>query len=254
MALHTAYSTQHEESRPPSNHEYLGLYTWWKEYCGELYDDQETTACTTEEREPPPLRSEIVRALPKTANGKAPGPDDEPVELPKKGEAAIDELHAILTEIWESGEWPDDWTQSVFIPIPKKGNLCDRENYRTIALVSHTSKILLRVILNRIQAKAETDCRGTSQLQTRKRNERSDHEHQNHNGEGKVASTTALHLFSLISRKRLIQLAIKSCGGHLLIWDFLPISFSCFQTSIRIRKLLYNWGVAYQNGLGFVKV
>ena len=54
----------------------------------------------------------------KTANGKAPGPDDIPAELLKqKGEAAIDELHAICTEIWESAEWPDDWTQSVFIPI-----------------------------------------------------------------------------------------------------------------------------------------
>jgi len=59
--------------------------------------------------------------------------------------------------IWETGEWPEEWTFSTFIPLPKKGHLKQCENYRTIAFVSHASKILLRVILERIRAKTETE-------------------------------------------------------------------------------------------------
>jgi len=59
--------------------------------------------------------------------------------------------------IWETGEWPEEWTFSTFIPLPKKGGLKQCENYRTIALVSHASKILLRIILERIRVKTETE-------------------------------------------------------------------------------------------------
>jgi len=59
--------------------------------------------------------------------------------------------------IWETGEWPEEWTFSTFIPLPKKGDLKQCENYRTIALVYHASKILLRIILERIRVKTETE-------------------------------------------------------------------------------------------------
>jgi len=59
--------------------------------------------------------------------------------------------------IWETGEWPGEWTFSTFIPLPKKDNLKQCENYRTIALASHASKILLRIILEKIRVKTETD-------------------------------------------------------------------------------------------------
>jgi len=52
--------------------------------------------------------------------------------------------------IWETGEWPEEWTFSTFIPLPKKGDLNQCANYRTIALVSHACKILLWIILERI--------------------------------------------------------------------------------------------------------
>ena len=51
-------------------------------------------------------------------------------------------LHSICQQIWKSQQWPQDWKRSVFIPIPKKGNAKEYLNYRTIALISHTSKIL----------------------------------------------------------------------------------------------------------------
>jgi len=59
--------------------------------------------------------------------------------------------------IWETGEWPEEWTFSTFIPLPKKGDLKQCANYRRIALVSHTSKTLLRIILERIRVKTETE-------------------------------------------------------------------------------------------------
>ena len=65
-------------------------------------------------------------------------------------------MHRICVAIWETGEWPKEWTFYTFIPLPKKGDVKQCANYRTIALVSHASKILLRIILERIRVKTET--------------------------------------------------------------------------------------------------
>jgi len=92
------------------------------------------------------------------ASRNAAGPDDVPAELFKAGEqTALDRVHRICVAIWETGEWPDEWMFSTFIPLPKKGDLKQCENYRTVALVSHASKILLRIILERIRVKTETE-------------------------------------------------------------------------------------------------
>ena len=104
------------------------------------------------EKEPPPLRSEVARAIRQTASRKAAGTGDVPAELFKAGgETALDRMHRVCVAIWETGEWPEEWTFSTFIPLPKKGDLKQSENYRTTALVSHASKILLRIILERIR-------------------------------------------------------------------------------------------------------
>ena len=66
-------------------------------------------------------------------------------------------IHSICVAIWEVGKWPEGWTFSTFIPLPKKGDLKQCANYRTIALVSHASKVLLRIILERIRVKTETE-------------------------------------------------------------------------------------------------
>jgi len=73
------------------------------------------------------------------------------------GETVLDRMHRICVVIWEIGDWPEEWKFSTFIPLPKKGDLKQCANYRTIALVSHARKILLRIILERIQVKPETE-------------------------------------------------------------------------------------------------
>ena len=60
-------------------------------------------------------------------------------------------LHSICQQIWKTQQWPKDWKRSVFIPIPKKGNAKQCSNYCTIALISHTSKVMLNILQARIQ-------------------------------------------------------------------------------------------------------
>ena len=67
----------------------------------------------------------------------------------------IDVLTEICNRIWRTGEWPTPWTQSLIITLPKKDNLQLCQNYRTISLISHSSKVMLKVILNRLKPQAE---------------------------------------------------------------------------------------------------
>ena len=85
--------------------------------------------------------------------GKSADMDNIPDELVQAGgEALIDILTTICNKIWKTREWPTTWTQSLVITLPKKGNL---QNYRTISLISHPSKVMLNIILNRLQPQAE---------------------------------------------------------------------------------------------------
>ena len=73
--------------------------------------------------------------------------DGIPVELFQiLNDDAVKELHSIYQQIWKIQQWPQDWKTSVFIPIPKKGNPKECSNYHTIALISHTSKVMLKIL------------------------------------------------------------------------------------------------------------
>ena len=64
---------------------------------------------------------------------------------------AVKVLHSICQQIWKTQQWPQDWKRSVFIPLPKKGNAKECSNYRTIALISHASKVMLKILQARLQ-------------------------------------------------------------------------------------------------------
>ena len=84
--------------------------------------------------------------------GKSAGVDNIPAELVQAGgEDVITALTTICNKIWQTGEWPTPWTKSLVITLPKKGNLQQYQNYRTISLISHPSKVMLKVILNRLK-------------------------------------------------------------------------------------------------------
>ena len=69
----------------------------------------------------------------------------------KGPDSAVKVLHSIFQQTWKTQQWPQDWKRSVFIPIPKKGNAKECSNYRTIALISHTSKVKLKILQARLQ-------------------------------------------------------------------------------------------------------
>ena len=83
---------------------------------------------------------------------KASGGDGISVELFQiLKDDAMKVLHSICQQIWKTQQWPQDWKRSVFIPIPKKGNPKECSNYRTIAVISHASKIMLEILQARLQ-------------------------------------------------------------------------------------------------------
>ena len=97
--------------------------------------------------EPDILESEVKWALESMANNKASGGDGIPVKLFKiLNNDAVKVLHSICQQVWKTQQWPEDWKSSVYIPILKKGCAKECSNYRTIALISHSSKVILKIL------------------------------------------------------------------------------------------------------------
>ena len=83
---------------------------------------------------------------------KASGGDQLPVELFQiLKDGAVKVVHSICQRFWKTQQWPQDWKRSVFIPIPKKGNAKECSNYQTIALISHTRKVMLKILQARLK-------------------------------------------------------------------------------------------------------
>ena len=83
---------------------------------------------------------------------KTSGGDGIPVELFQiLKDDAIKMLLSIFQQIWKTQQWPQDWKRSVFIPIPKKGNAKEYSNYHRVALISHASKVMLKILQDRLQ-------------------------------------------------------------------------------------------------------
>ena len=98
------------------------------------------------------MECEVKWALGSITTHKASGSDKIPVELFQiLKEDAVKVLHSICQQIWKTQQWPQDWKRSVFIPIPKKGIAKEFSNYHTIALISHTSKLMLKILQARLQ-------------------------------------------------------------------------------------------------------
>ena len=97
--------------------------------------------------DPDILECEVKWALGNITKNKASGGDGIPVVLFQIVKYnAIKVLHSICQQIWKTQQWPQDWKRLAFIPIPKKGNAKECSNYRTIALISHTSKVMPQIL------------------------------------------------------------------------------------------------------------
>ena len=102
--------------------------------------------------EPNTLECEVKWALGSITMNRASRHDGIPVELFQiLKDDAVKVLHSICQQIWKTQQWPQDWKRSVFIPIPKKGNAKEYSNYHPIALISNTSKVMLKILQANLQ-------------------------------------------------------------------------------------------------------
>ena len=128
----------------------------WQEYTEELdktdLHDPDNDDGVITDLEPDILECEVKWALESITTNKASGDDGIPVELSQiLKDDAVKVLHSICQQIWKTQQWPQDWKWSVFIPIPKKGNVKECSNYHTVALISHASKVMLKILQARLQ-------------------------------------------------------------------------------------------------------
>ena len=128
----------------------------WQEYTEELYKkelhDPDNHNGGITHLEPGILECEVKWALGSITMNKASGCDGIPVELFQiLKDDAVKVLHSICQQIWKTQQWPQDWTRSVFILNPKKENVKECSNYSAIALISHTGKVVLKILEGRLQ-------------------------------------------------------------------------------------------------------
>ena len=126
----------------------------WQEYT-ELYKkdlhDLDNHDSVITHLEPDVLECEVKWALGSIPTNKASGGDGIPVELFQiLKDDAVKVLHSMCQQIWKIQQWSQGWKRSVFISIPKKGNAKECSNYRTIALISHASKVMLKILQARL--------------------------------------------------------------------------------------------------------
>ena len=128
----------------------------WQEYTEELYKkdlhDPDNNNGVITHLEPDILECEVKCALGSITMNKASGGDGIPVELFQiLKDDAVKVLHSLCQQIWKTQQCPQDWKRSVFIPIPKQGNAKECSYYHTIALISHASKVMLKILQVRLQ-------------------------------------------------------------------------------------------------------
>ena len=128
----------------------------WQGYMEELYKkdlhDPDNHDGMITYLEPDILEWEVKWAIGSITTNKASGGDVFSVELFQiLKDDAVKVLHSICQQIWKTQQWPQDWKRSVFIPIPKKGSTKDCSNHCTIALISHASKVMLKILQARLQ-------------------------------------------------------------------------------------------------------
>ena len=122
-----------------------------EQYKNDLYDPDNHDVMISH-LEPDILECEVKWALESITTNKASGGDGIPVELFQiLKEDAVNVLHPICQQIWKTQQWAQEWKRSVFILIPKKGNAKECSNYHTTALISHASKVMLKILQARLQ-------------------------------------------------------------------------------------------------------
>ena len=121
-------------------------------------DDPDQYKGVVSHPEPDVLESEVKWTLGSTAVNKAGGCNGIPAELFKTlKDDAVKVLHSVCQQIWKTQEWPQDWKTSILIPVPQKGSTKECSNHRTVALISHANKVMLKILQARLQHYADRE-------------------------------------------------------------------------------------------------
>ena len=176
-----------------------------------LKEDVETKE---EDEELEILESEVREAIKQLKEQKAPGADNIGAELiTNGGEKTIKILHTLCNNIFKSKKWPSQWIESILIPIPKKANSRKCSDFRTISLISHASKVLLKIIQRCIQSRIEEVL---NESQAGFRRDRSTTEQitniRNIIEEIRDSQRCVFHNFIDFEKKLSIEFGIKLCG------------------------------------------
>ena len=132
----------------------------WTGCCTEVCDGPATGVVQMDQggEELEPLGGEVKWAINQLPLGKSAGGDAIHGEMMGAGgEEGVSIYHRLCTEVWKEGRWPSEWTGAVFVPMPRRGDLQRCAGCRTIALISHASKILLKIIMKRLQGKLDEE-------------------------------------------------------------------------------------------------
>jgi len=192
----------------------------WQEYTEELYKkdlhDPDNHDGVITHLEPDILECQVRWALGSITMNKASGGDGIPVELFQiLKDDAVKVLHSICKQIWKTQQWPQDWKRSVFIPIPKKGNAKECSNYCTMALISHASKVMLKILQARLQQYVNRELSDVPAGFKRQRNQRSNCQHLLDHGKSKrVPEKTSISAL-LTMPKPLTVWITTNCGKSL---------------------------------------
>ena len=139
----------------------------WTEYCSELYSGEidcsskvaelsQISPPATDDNNDDILLEEVQSAIKKLKKNKSAGTDGITAEMIRAGgEALTRQIHLLCNQVWKEERFPEEWTQSMIVIIPKKGDLKECTNYRTISLISHMCKVMLMVLLERLKAQME---------------------------------------------------------------------------------------------------
>ena len=128
------------------------IYTKDQEYTIKDLHDPDNQDCMITHLEPDILECEVNWTLGSITSNNTSGGDGIPVELLQiLKDDPVKVLNSICQQIWKTQQWPQDRKRSVFIAIPKKGNAKECSNYYTIALISHASKVMLKILQARLQ-------------------------------------------------------------------------------------------------------
>ena len=167
------------------------------------------------------LECEVKWALESITTNKASVGDGIPVELFQiLKDDAVKVLHSICQQVWKTQQWPQDWKRSVFIPIPKKSNAKECSNYQTIALISHASKVMLKILQARLQQYVNHELSDNQAGFRKGRGTRSNGQHPLDHGKSKrVPEKTSISALLTMPKPSTVWITIN-CGKFWKRWEY----------------------------------